>query len=206
MQTLKDYYRETVDMNDAMTGGWATCYYGVFSKVINENNYKTVAEVGIGYGTHAKYILNTTNLDKLYLVDPTRYYPNDAFADDIMRCKPEIPNNNFNELYGLINNELAPWKERYTWFRVNSLDITNDQIADGSLDCVFVDGDHSYDAVTRDLPFWWRKIRPGGKMLGDDYWMPHVERAVSEFSIKIQRTPEFLMKEGTNYKIFCFTK
>jgi hypothetical protein len=206
MTTLKKYYRETVDMNDGMRGGWATIYYGVLSKVINDNNFKTIAEIGVGYGTHAKHILKNTNLEKLYLVDPMRYYPNDGFANDIMKCTPEIPNNHFNELYNLINNELVQWKDRYTWFRVGSLDITADQIADNSLDCAFVDGDHSYNSVRNDLLFWWKKIRPGGKMLGDDYWMSDVARAVHEFASDIKQTPEFMTAEGKSYKIFCFTK
>jgi hypothetical protein len=206
MQSLKDYYRTTVDANDEMRAGWATLYYGVFSKVINDNNYKTVAEVGIGFGTHAKYVLKTTSVDKLYLVDPTRYYPNDGFVDNIMNCTPEVPDNNFNELYDLIKNELTPWEDRYTWFRIPSLEVTNDQIADGSLDCVFVDADNSYDAVKNDLPFWWKKIRVGGKMLGDDYWMDTVAKAVNEFAKDIDVTPEFLTVEGKTYQIYSFTK
>jgi hypothetical protein len=206
MESLVNYYRRTVDLNDSFKGGWATYYYGVFSKVINDNNYKKVAEVGIGYGTHAKYILKTTNVDKLYLIDPMQYYPNDAFADDIMRCIPESPKNNFNELYSLIQQELSPWKDRFTWFRTNSLDITNDQIADSELDCVFVDGDHSYEAVIQDLPFWWKKVRVGGRMLGDDYWMDSVARAVNQFARENNLVPEFLSIEGKDYKIFSFTK
>jgi len=206
MESLVNYYRRTVDLNDSFKGGWATYYYGVFSKVINDNNYKKVAEVGIGYGTHAKYILKTTNVDKLYLIDPMQYYPNDAFADDIMRCIPESPKNNFNELYSLIQQELSPWKDRFTWFRTKSLDITNDQIADSELDCVFVDGDHSYEAVIQDLPFWWKKVRVGGRMLGDDYWMDNVARAVNQFARENNLVPEFLSSEGKDYKIFSFTK
>ena len=203
---LTEFYRKTVHNNDNMIAGWATYYYGVLSKVINDNKFKKIAEVGIGYGTHAKQLLKTTELDTLYLIDPMRYYPNDGFVNDIIKCNPVIPNNHFNELFDLINNELQPWKTRWTWFRVGSLDITNEQIADNSLDCVFVDGDHSYDAVTKDLPFWWKKIRPGGKMLGDDYWISHVKSAVDEFALNIQIPTEFLTVENNDYKIFCFTK
>lgn len=206
MQSLKDYYRTTVDSYDQMKSGWATLYYGVFTKVINDNNYKTVAEVGVGFGTHAKYVLKTTSVDKLYLVDPTRYYPNDGFPEIIMKCEPEVPDNHFNELYDLVKNELTPWEDRYTWFRVPSLEVTNDQIADASLDCVFIDADHSYDAVKSDLSFWWNKIRVGGRMLGDDYWMDTVSKAVGDFAKDINVTPEFLTVEGKTYQIYSFTK
>jgi hypothetical protein len=51
---LQTYYKNAVLKNETMTGGWGPNYYGVFSAIINENNYKTVAEIGIGYGTHEK--------------------------------------------------------------------------------------------------------------------------------------------------------
>ena len=148
---LVDYYNQTVKQNDEQTSGWGSIYYGVLTKVINDNNYKNVAEVGIGYGTHAKYLLKTTSVSNLILVDPTKYYPNDGFATDIMSKTPEVVGNNFNELYDLINKELSPWKERYTWFRTESLNVTEQQVPNESLDCVFVDGDHSYEAVRKDL-------------------------------------------------------
>jgi hypothetical protein len=203
---LVDFYKETVTKNDNQTSGWGSIYYGVLTKVINDNNFKTVAEVGIGYGTHAKYLLKTTNVEKLILVDPTKYYPNDGFATDIMNQEAETPGNNFNELYDLINKELSPWNHRYTWFRKESLTITEDEVPDNSLDCVFVDGDHSYEAVVKDLPFWWKKVRSGGQLLGDDYWMPEVSKAVHEFADSHNLQVKFLYKDGSNYKIFSFTK
>jgi hypothetical protein len=156
---LKDYYNETVRLNDNKLGGWSPFYYGIVTKVINENNFKNIAEIGIGYGTHAKELLKTTNITQLYLIDPMQYYPNDQFATDIMSQIPEIPSNNFNELYDLINNELKPWNTKYTWYRKPSLSITEEEIPSNSLDCIFIDGDHSYEAVYADLQFWWKKIK-----------------------------------------------
>jgi hypothetical protein len=203
---LKDYYRKTVDENDAQTGGWATFYYGVVSQIINDNNYKVVAEVGIGYGTHAKQLLRNTNLGMLYLIDPMKYYANDGFATDIMAQTPVIPRNQFNELHDLINLELAPYASRFMWFRKESLKITNEDIPSGILDCVFVDGDHTYAAVFADLHFWWEKVRKGGQMLGDDYWMEEVARAVHNFAEQKGLTVDFLSRPGTNYKIYRFHK
>jgi hypothetical protein len=98
---LKDFYRDTVDLNDSLKGGWGNLYYGVFSDVIREHNYKNIAEIGIGYGTHAKYILKNNDIEKLYLIDPMKKYENDGFVDDILKhetsCSPcflKICNNN----------------------------------------------------------------------------------------------------------------
>jgi hypothetical protein len=203
---LKDFYKNSVHLNDTQQGGWSKNYYGVFTDVINENNYKNIAEIGIGYGTHAKHILKNTNINKLYLIDPMCYYPNDCFANDIMSKESEIPGNNFNEMYDLINNELSEWKDKYIWFRKPSLEIKNNEIEDESLDCIFVDGDHSYNAVINDLKFWWKKLKKGGQLLGDDYWMGDVSRAVTEFSKEYNLIPTFRNKTNTNYAIYGFLK
>src|SRR5262249_3794937 len=40
---------------------------------------------------------------------------------------------------------------------------------DGSVDFVFVDGDHGYEAVKRDLAAWFPKVKAGGVLAGHDY-------------------------------------
>jgi hypothetical protein len=43
-------------------------------------------------------------------------------------------------------------------------------IADGSLDFVFIDGAHDYEAVKQDITDWAPKVRPGGIVSGHDYY------------------------------------
>lgn len=43
------------------------------------------------------------------------------------------------------------------------------QIKDGSLDFVFIDGDHSYNGCKTDIKLWLPKIKPGGWIGGHDY-------------------------------------
>ncbi len=57
---------------------------------------------------------------------------------------------------------------------------------DRSLDWIYIDGDHSYEAVIADLRLSLAKVRPGGFICGDDYlpggwWRGGVIRAVHEF-------------------------
>jgi len=40
---------------------------------------------------------------------------------------------------------------------------------DGSVELCFIDADHTFEGVTRDMEAWWPKIRPGGAMAGHDY-------------------------------------
>ena len=201
---LKDFYKQSVDLNDTMSGGWSCLYYGIFSNIIEENNYENVAEIGIGYGTHAKYILKNNNIKTLFLIDPMKKYDNDGFVDDILKNESD---NHFNEMYDLINKELDPWKSKYTWFRQESLSITEDQIPTESLDCIFIDGNHEYSYVKKDLVFWWKKIRNGGQLLGDDYSVhPGVYLAVNEFASENNLKFDLLNKKDCDHKIYRIKK
>ena len=204
-----DFYTNLINIwksggDNGAEGGWAGYYYGVFSDIINENNFKNCAEIGIGYGFHAKQILDTCDVSMLYLIDPMVYYPNDGFATDVMKY------GGFEKLVSNINKYLYPYKNNYTWLRQPSLSITEEQIPDNYLDAVFIDGDHSYEAVIKDLPFWWKKLRVGGWLLGDDYasCCPGTTKAVDEFAATNNLRIEFLYKKnGTkNYPIYKFVK
>jgi hypothetical protein len=202
-----DFYKELIQIwksggKDGGEGGWAQYYYGIVSKVIRDNNFKNCAEVGIGYGFHCKQILESTNVDMLHLIDPMSFYPNDAFADDVIKY------GGFEKLVKNINLHLSEHNDRYIWHRQPSLSITNEQIPDESLDLVFIDADHSYNAVSKDLPFWWKKVKIGGWLLGDDYnsCHPGTTKAVNEFAQKMNMKLQFLYKPNNTYPIYYFIK
>lgn len=60
--------------------------------------------------------------------------------------------------------------------------VAANQFKDESVDAIFIDAGHSYDAVTRDITAWFPKMKKGGIMAGHDYdsW-PGVKTAVDEF-------------------------
>ena len=105
---------------------------------------------------------------------------------------------------------MGPYKSQYTWHRQGSVTITNDQIVDESLDAVFLDADHSYEAVSKDLPFWLNKLKVAGWLLVDDYnsCHPGTTKAVNEFAEKNNLKLEFLYKKDgkKNYPIYKLVK
>ena len=52
---------------------------------------------------------------------------------------------------------------------MNSLDAVM-QFPNRYFDWVYIDGDHSRDAVTDDLEAWSAKVKSGGLISGDDYF------------------------------------
>jgi hypothetical protein len=147
-------------------------YYHVFPRLINRYNLKIGVEVGVSTGGHSEKILQLTQVTKLYSVDP--YVPNPAgFANDSMEC--------MDVLYTWVKMRLSRFTHRSMMIRAFSTDASL-QFEPNSIDFIFIDGDHSYEAVKADLHCWYDKVRPGGIIAGDDYntW-PGVPQAVNEF-------------------------
>lgn len=70
-------------------------------------------------------------------------------------------------------------------------------VPDGSLDFVFIDGDHTGDAVILDVYTWWPKLKPSGFMGGHDY----VASGGTELMRKMRSTlEEIFTPEGLSKK------
>ena len=81
--------------------------------------------------------------------------------------------------WGIFRKNLeSVWKDLVV---IKSLsDIAADYFFD--VDFVFIDADHSLNAIRKDLKAWWPKVRVGGTMAGHDYAHPPVRQAIEEFS------------------------
>lgn len=62
----------------------------------------------------------------------------------------------------------APWETKRVILRGRTTEVI-DEISDGSLDLVYVDGDHTLRGISIDLIRTWPKVRPGGLLGGDDF-------------------------------------
>jgi len=54
------------------------------------------------------------------------------------------------------------------------------QITDASLDAVYIDANHTEEHTAEDIKFWYPKIKPGGLLMGHDYGIEGVKRAVNK--------------------------
>ena len=83
-------------------------------------------------------------------------------------CKQQLDKTFCSDFVNLVKGDSVKVSENYP---------------DESLDFVFVDGDHSYDGVTRDIKAYWPKLKVGAVMAGHDYeggWI-ECKRAVDDF-------------------------
>ena len=123
-----------------------------FTRAIREHGYKTGVEVGEYLGDFSGTLLLGSDMGKLYSID--RWLDLDG--------KP-------------MEKELAETRGKLDKYGARSEVVVSDSIkasgmfGDGSLDFIYIDADHSYEAVLADVKAWWPKLRPGGMISGHDY-------------------------------------
>lgn len=66
--------------------------------------------------------------------------------------------------------------------------LLKDYFRDESVDFVYIDGEHTYEAVAQDIEDWWPKVKVGGILAGHDYHpsCPGSIQAVDEFAAKLK--------------------
>ena len=82
---------------------------------------------------------------------------------------------------GEFRRNTAPFEHYITPHRGTSADI---HARENTISCnlLFIDGDHSYDAVTADLRMWLPSLRPGGILAMHDIDSPPVAQAFNEIA------------------------
>lgn len=144
------------------------------------------AEIGVYKGDFSKRILKVVKPRVLHLVDPWRHEAGDAYKEAWYGGKAEgqtIMDDIHHGVKVLFRKQIATG--RVVIHRADSTHAAQ-EIADGSLDWVYIDGNHLYDYVKADLESWTPKVRAGGYVTGDDYieggwWEGGVKKAVDEF-------------------------
>ena len=121
-----------------------------------KNRPLTGVEIGVAGGDNSKSMLNNLNMKMLYLIDP--YI---AYEDGITTHSKRF-------IAGLkyVNDTLAILPN-VTFIRKKSENATK-EIPD-NLYFVYIDGNHSYKSVKRDIELYYPKVKVGGLIGGHDF-------------------------------------
>jgi predicted O-methyltransferase YrrM len=145
------------------------------------------AEIGVFAGAFSKQLVGALTPKILYLLD---VFEGEATSGD--QDGNNLSTVNLGEVYASLAGRpgIVPLK--------GDSAVILDGMPDNSLDMVYIDGDHSYEGCKRDLEASFRKVRPGGWILGHDYemnmqkartqWVFGVKRAVDEFCSKANQS------------------
>ena len=173
---------ELIDKASNPESGWGSFYYGNVSKLAQLIKAKEVIEVGVAYAGHAHYILQNDPVIKYLGVDPYKfgYDPNDAFCSDVEGYLGLKGQKALDELFQGVSVSLEKYESRARIFRMESITFAN-SLQNESQGLVFLDDNHTYHYVNKELAAWWPKIKKMGVLCGDDYWMADVSKAVDQF-------------------------
>lgn len=141
----------------------------------------TWCEIGCAMGESASIMLGFSKIHKLFCIDSWSLHT--TYFQDFY-----IPSTNINVDFGRMKDifyeRLSTQISRNRCIPIcgNSEDIMLTSIID-KVDVIYIDADHSYESVKKDLNGWFKKITNGGFLCGHDYidaW-PGVKIAVDEF-------------------------
>jgi hypothetical protein len=174
------YYKETVEEIKAM-GYWPPpdkcSAVGLLDLL--PNTELVGCEIGLAHGFNAVYFLDALpNLKKLYAIDPFLIYDQDGKKQGAPGIF--LSQNNADNIKHMFVKNVQPYGNRVEFIESASKDAVT-LIADNSLDYIFIDGEHSYEAVAADLKNYHSKVKNGGIISGHDFSWPGVQQAVFEF-------------------------
>lgn len=149
-------------------GGGSMNVYIDLARDLPDNS--TIVEVGSFYGGSVVALAAAT-LDKNLRITSV-----ESFTGNLNNTVDGLPLPSVEEY---VKNVKTKWP----YLNVNTValpgQIAAKNYADESLDMVFIDGDHSTEAVKRDIALWWPKVKKCGILAGDDYTWGSVAAAVS---------------------------
>lgn len=127
-------------------------------------------------------ILENTNIELAYAIDSYRLLP--TTTDNFMSSEDVYFNqNDYDRLFDFTKKRLSKYGDRSFFIRESSQEALK-YVKDGELDLVFIDAEHTYDAVKLDIKTWCLKLKKSGILAGHDYDHPNfsgVKKAVDEF-------------------------
>lgn len=164
------------------------------------------AEIGVCKGVNSIQLYHVSKPSKLYLCDVWA----EKAPGDLEWFKIEDPNLWYGDHKELVENF---FKQEIEDGKVETRrQLGGDflySLDDNSLDWVYLDADHAYDAVHTEVTLALHKVKPGGFIMGHDYaancqvWRAGVIRAVNQRlntgelkmqAISIERWSSFLCK------------
>lgn len=143
-------------------------------------------EIGVFRGQFSYHLLDTWECERLTSVDPWKEFASDDYVD-VCNLAQDKHERNFQETL----TRLSSFGERSRVLRSTSLEGAED-FGERTLDFVYLDAQHHYEAVREDIRAWYPKLRRGGVLGGHDYLdgvissgVYGVKQAADEFAASI---------------------
>lgn len=153
------------------------------AELFYEVGYTVGAEIGVRYGRYSKIMCQKNPNLLLYCIDGWHPYDGGKYHK-----------NKQDRIYSRAVKTLQPFNTKI--IRKKSLDALGD-IEDESLDFVYIDADHTFDAAMMDIICWSAKVRSNGIVAVHDYYSGEkgVMNAVDAYTHSHRILPWYVTKE-----------
>jgi len=128
------------------------------------------AEIGVLNGVNAENILKNLSVTKLYLIDPYKLYQEFSRHND----------KDMNEVEVTAHKRLDRFAHRTVWIKKTSDEAVED--IKEKLDFIYIDGNHAYEFVKKDMENYYSLLKEGGILAGHDIAYKGVMTAFTEFA------------------------
>ena len=140
------------------------------SDIIKKRGYTCGAEIGCAGGTTTRQLLRNCRRLHLYTVDLWGIPGVGSGQYDHW---------NFDRIYKKFLTQTRFFKTRITVLRGISWEMA-ERVEDNSLDFIFIDADHAYESVVKDIQAWTPKLKLEGMISGHDTHFVGVLKAINE--------------------------
>ena len=171
---------------------WPALYYGTTKKLVEWVQAKEVLEIGVAFGYHAKSLMGAASRPNYTGIDPylAGYDPDDFFVQEVTRIFPgSSPQDSMDILFSEVDRSLRIGEGATVELFRGTSDEFRSASKNKTFDFIWIDGDHTFQGVLRDLEFSLEVIAEGGIIAGDDFDWPQVREAVTKFSADHQLAP-----------------
>lgn len=143
------------------TNNWFN-YQSFYDIISSEPTFSKYVELGVWKGHSISYLADKLRYKagvEIYAVDIFEEWNKNKNVLDEVKNISNIYNENLlrmNVRHLIQDIRCISWEAAY-------------KFEDESVDFVFIDADHSYDSVLKDIRSWYPKIKPNGIISGHDY-------------------------------------
>jgi hypothetical protein len=123
------------------------------------------AEIGVWKGEFSQQILRVVKPIELHLIDPWKYqpdFPERMYGGSIAKKQEDMDQVYLQVKKKFENNHKVKIARGYS-------EEVMAEYVDEYFDWVYIDGNHYYDFVKKDLELAFLKVKKGGLITGDDY-------------------------------------
>jgi len=147
------------------------------------------AEIGVHLGDFSDRILKIVNPKELHLIDPWNYEKNQNYSKSVYGGKRGVNQKTMDKRYERVLKRFKSERDSKNVLVHREFSRILEKVDDDFFDWVYIDGDHRYETVKKDLELSYSKVKQGGFITGDDYvdghwWNGGVKKAVDEIVIK----------------------